>query len=192
MAAAPSRRKTASGGLRLILHRRLSRWRLQGAGASRKMRPGYDRARRVPHLPQSQKLSPCQIAFLSDQLAARGMPTDHLGQVRFVSGLDSNANIFSRRAFNTGHVVTQGNTIYVPPGSFDTVANFRSRTGFEEVYHTSQFASEGSAFYPSYAANSIGGWLATGDGYNGNLYEVFAKRAASEMRAAAGSQMCQN
>lgn len=88
--------------------------------------------------------------------------------------------------------MTQGNTVYVPPSSFDTVANLRSPTGFEEVYHTAQFASEGSAFYPSYEVNSIGGWLATGDAYNGNLYEVFAKRAASEMNSAAGSQMCPN
>jgi len=35
-------------------------------------------------------------------------------------------------------------------------------------------------------------WLAAGDAYNGNLYEVFAKRAASEMNSAAGSQMCPN
>lgn len=53
MANAPARRKTASGGLGAIPHRRLSRWRLQGADTSAKNAASYDRARRVPHLAQS-------------------------------------------------------------------------------------------------------------------------------------------
>ena len=60
-ATAPVRRKTASGGLRAIPHRRLSRWRLQGAGASGENAASYDRVRRVPHLPQNDQIEACEI-----------------------------------------------------------------------------------------------------------------------------------
>lgn len=58
--AAP-RPKTASGGLRPIPHRRLSRWRLQGTDASGKMRSRYDWARRGAVLPQSEENEGCKI-----------------------------------------------------------------------------------------------------------------------------------
>lgn len=63
--SAPSRPKTASGGLRPLPHRRLSRWRLQGANASGKNAASYDPWRRVPHLPQSDtpECSGVQRAF---------------------------------------------------------------------------------------------------------------------------------
>jgi hypothetical protein len=58
-----------------------------------------------------QEFKPCQAKFLKDQLEAHAMPTAHIDGVRFVSGLDSKVNFFTRRAFNGGAVaVTQGST----------------------------------------------------------------------------------
>jgi len=74
---------------------------------------------------------------------AAALMTDQVDQLRFVSGLDSNAGFYTRRAYNSGAVaVTQGNTVYVRPQYFSDVANFRTRTGFEEAYHSAQFASD--------------------------------------------------
>ncbi len=137
-----------------------------------------------------QRPSPCQAAFLKGQLGSRGLPTSQIDNLKFVSGLDSGANALTRRAFNGGaRAVTQGSTVYVQPGSFDSVANFRSPTGFEEAYHTAQFASN-SGFYFTYGILSIGGLLATGDSYNGNVYEAFAKGASQQMFEASKSGMC--
>lgn len=120
------------------------------------------------------------------------MPTGQIDNLRFVSGLNSNANALTRRAFNGGAVaVTQGSTVYVQPGSFDRVANFRSPTGFEEAYHTSQFASD-SSFYSTYGILSLGGLLSIGDSYNGNLYEAFAKGASKQMYQASRDNACFN
>src|SRR5690606_37187716 len=127
---------------------------------------------------RTQSPTPCQRAFLKSQLASRGMPTGQIDSLRFVSGLDGNANALSRQAFNGGAAaVTQGSTVYVQPRFFDRVANFRSATGFEEAYHSAQFAADGR-FYTTYGILSFGGLLSTGDSYNGNLYEAFAKGAA--------------
>ncbi len=118
------------------------------------------------------------------------MPTSQIDNLTFVSGLNSNANAFTRQAFNGGAVaVTQGSTVYVQPGSFDRVANFRSPAGFEEAYHTSQFASDGS-FYSTYGVLSVGGFLAKGDWYNGNLYEAFAKGWSKQMYAQSRDSAC--
>lgn len=132
----------------------------------------------------------CQKAFLKSQLGNRGLPTSQIDNLKFVSGLDSNANAFTQRAYNGGAVaVTQGSTVYVQPGSFDSVANFRSAVPFEEAYHTAQFASDGS-FYSTYGLLSIGGLLSTGDSYKGNLYEAFAQGASHQMFDAYKSSSC--
>jgi RHS repeat-associated protein len=149
------------------------------------------RREKKPKKPQStQTPTPCQRAFLKDRLVSRGLPTSQIDNLKFVSGLDSNANALTRSAFNGGAgAVTQGSTVYVQPGGFDTVANFRSATGFEEAYHTAQFASN-RGFYTTYGLLSLGGLLSMGDSYNGNAYEAFAKGAAKQMFAASGAGMC--
>ena len=107
-----------------------------------------------------------------------------------MSGLDSGANAITRNAFNGGATaVTQGSTVYVQPGRFNEVANFRSAIPFEEAYHTAQFASDG-AFYSTYGLLSIGGLLSMGDSYKGNLYEAFAQGASNQMFAASKLGMC--
>ena len=53
-------RKTASGGLATVPRLRAGRWRPQPTDAPGKMHPGYDRARRCSHLPQSP--IPCDAA----------------------------------------------------------------------------------------------------------------------------------
>jgi len=111
---------------------------------------------------------------------AAALMTDQVDQLRFVSGLDSNAGFYTRRAYNSGAVaVTQGNTVYVRPQYFSDVANFRTRTGFEEAYHSAQFASD-PGFYHSYGMGIIAGLLTFGDGYNGNIMEAFAKGFAKD------------
>lgn len=146
---------------------------------------------RLAGAPQkTQTPTPCQRAFLKNQLGRRGLPTRQIDNLRFVSGLDANANWLTRRAFNGGAgAVTQGSTVYVQPGGFDTVANFRSTTGFEEAYHTAQFASN-RGFYSTYGTLSLGGLLATGNSYSGNVYESFAKGAANQMFEASKAGMC--
>ena len=66
---------------------------------------------------------------------------------------------------------------------------FRSPTGFEEAYHTAQFAFN-REFYTSYGLLSLGGLLSMGDSYNGNVYEAFAKGAAKQMFEASKAGMC--
>jgi len=64
------------------------------------------------------------------------------------------------------------------------VINLRSPTPFEEVYHTAQFNLDGGAgpnFYTRYGYLSLGGILAAGDSYKGNLYEAFAQGASKRM-----------
>jgi len=154
---------------------------------------GHQRAASPPPPPKPQRQqtpTPCQQAFLKNQLGNRGLPTDQVNNLRFVSGLDSSAGFFTRRAFNGGAIaVTQGSTVYVQPGSFNDVANFRSAIPFEEAYHTAQFASD-SAFYSTYATLSIGGMLSMGDSYKGNAYEAFAQGASRQMLNAYKSTSC--
>ena len=57
-----ARRKPASGGLNPAPRHRFSRWRSQPTDASGKNASGYERPRRVPHLPQSGKPGPCSTA----------------------------------------------------------------------------------------------------------------------------------
>lgn len=149
--------------------------------------------RRPRTMPQkTQTPTPCQKAFLKGQLGSRGLPTSQIDNLKFVSGLDANAGAFTRNAFNGGAIaVTQGSTVYVQPGSFNNVANFRSPTGFEEAYHTAQFAMDGGAgFYSHYGMLSVGGFLSGLGAYNGNLYEAFAKGASNQMYAASQAGMC--
>lgn len=125
-----------------------------------------------------------QKQVIKDHLAARGKPTDQVDQLKFVAGLNDEAGFFTRQVFNwdTPEAVTQGNTVYVDPNKFIDVVGFDSDTPFEEAYHSSDFASEGGAgFYPPYIVNALGGFGMTGDEYNGNPCEAFAKGAAREM-----------
>jgi hypothetical protein len=68
---APLGRKTASGGLRPVARRRLSRRASQATDASGKIMPGYDRARRRSHLPQSG-LKSAVCSLFSKNPNARG------------------------------------------------------------------------------------------------------------------------
>ena len=139
---------------------------------------------------RTQTPSPCQAAFLKSQLASRGLPTSQIDSLRFVSGLNAGANAITRQAFGSGATaVTQGSTVYVQPGRFNEVANFRSAIPFEEAYHTSQFASD-SGFYSTYGLLSLGGLLSIGDSYKGNLYETFAQGASQQMFEASKTGMC--
>lgn len=128
-----------------------------------------------------------QKQVIKDQLAARGMPTDQVDDLKFVRGLDDKAGFFTRTAFggDATKAVTQGNTVYVQPTEFVDVVGFNSDTPFEEAYHSADFALEGGAgFYPPYIVNALGGFGIMGDEYNGNTYEAFAKGAAKKMREA--------
>jgi len=143
-----------------------------------------------PQPQMTQTPTPCQKAFLKAQLGSRGLPASQIDNLKFVSGLDSGANAITRNAFNGGaNAVTQGSTVYVQPGRFNEVANFRSAIPFEEAYHTAQFASDG-AFYSTYGLLSVGGLLSIGDSYKGNLYEAFAQGASNQMFAASKTGMC--
>jgi hypothetical protein len=124
--------------------------------------------------------------FLEDEMKIRGLPYNHIERVKFVEGLDAEANAFSRKALDDGaEAVTQGNTIYVQPLKFDEVTSFDTDTPFEEIYHTAQFASDGGAdFYNRYGQQSVGGFLQGIGLYDGNVYENFAKGAAKDMREA--------
>lgn len=141
----------------------------------------------MPEFPVQQRtyIPTCdQQMFLADELKLRGLPYDHVAKIKFVEGLDAEANLLSRSALDGDAVaVTQGNTIYVQPLKFDEVTSFEKETPFEEVYHTAEFASDGGAdFYNRYGQQSVGGFLQGFGAYNGNVYERFAKGAAKEMR----------
>lgn len=112
------------------------------------------------------------------------MPTGQVDRLRFVSGLDSGAGFYTRRAYNSGaRAVTQGNTVYVRPRYFSDFANFRTVESFEEAYHSAQFAAD-PGFYHSYGMGGIAGFLSFGDEYNGNIMEAFAKGFANEAGSA--------
>ncbi|MFA5970376.1 MAG: RHS repeat-associated core domain-containing protein [Sphingomonas sp.] len=131
---------------------------------------------------KTQTPTPCQRAFLKGQLASRGLPTDQIDQLTFVSGLDGNANAATRVAFPNAAAVTQGATVYVQPSRFNEVANFRSPVGFEEAYHTGQFAQWGAGnFYGSYGVMSIGASILGLGARDGNLIEQFAEGASRVM-----------
>jgi len=143
-----------------------------------------------PTEPTEKKLSACQKRFLARSLAAQGLPTDHLGEVKFVKGLDANAGFVTKNAFPNAWAVTQGNTIYVQPERFSGVSNLRNRTGFEEVVHTAQSRQAGGAsLYNEYGISSVGGVLSGLGSYGGNIDEAFAKGLASQMLANS-SAMC--
>lgn len=88
-----------------------------------------------PQRQPTRKLTECQKSFLARQLSQRGLPSGQLGQVRFVSGLDSAAVSTTRVAFNGGAVaVTQGNTIYVQPSSFGVVAGLAREHRLKKLF----------------------------------------------------------
>lgn len=156
---------------------------------------GYDRppnvsSKRRATRPHQRTYVPThdQKMFLEDELKTRGLPFDHVGKVKFVEGYDEDSNEISRYAINDGALaVTQGNTIYVRPGTdFDRVISFEDDTPFEEVYHSSQFRKNGSNanMYAKYALRSAGAALSGKHYYDDNAYEVAAKSAAAEMREA--------
>jgi len=148
-----------------------------------------------PRGPRTRRLNACQQRFLVRELSSRGLPASHLSQVRFVSGLDSNAGEITRAAYNSprmSNAVTQGNTIYVRPEAFDAMVSFRDYVPFEEIIHTAQFAEAGSParFYYEYGISSANGAIFGGDDYGGNIFEVFAKAAARQIAQAASSRIC--
>ena len=163
-ATAPVRRKTASGGLGAIPHRRLSRWRLQGANASGKNAASYDYARRVPHLPQSEKkLSQCMIEFLTSQ----GLGAPNLIDVRFIRG--DGGRLAAKAAFKNGNpAITLGNNVYVRPSSWSRISSpSGGAVFFEKVVHSVQWEARGTFdFGLFYALGSLMGGLATGDMHN--------------------------
>ncbi|MCI4590385.1 hypothetical protein MOK15_09790 [Sphingobium sp. BYY-5] len=137
-------------------------------------------------LPATQKLNDCQKSFLANELSKRGLPSSHLNDVKFVSGLDDNAGFFTKKAFNssTNRAVTQGSTIYVQPRYFNEFANFGSAGGFEEIAHTAQFSLLGSSrFYYDYGMSSAMGWLSGAGNYDGNMLEATAKLYAAQMNS---------
>ena len=125
-----------------------------------------------------------QKQVMKDHLGMRGKPTKQVDDLKFVQGLDHEAGLITRKTYEWMDpvAVTQGNTVYVRPDRFADVVSFNSDTPFEEAYHSADFAAEGGAgFYSPYFSNLVGGFVATGDEYNGNPYEAFAKGAAKEM-----------
>jgi hypothetical protein len=139
----------------------------------------------------TMRLRPCQIGFFKSNLERRGLPTGHLSSVKFVSGLDRNANWQTRLAYNSGvRAVTQFNTIYVNPRFWREVTDFITATGFEEVYHTAQFAQSGANFYEEYGAGWLGSEMSGLGGYGLDVTEAFAKGAADQMADEAESFMC--
>jgi RHS repeat-associated protein len=137
----------------------------------------------------TQGLSQCQQRFFQDVLSRRGLPTSHLDKVKFVLGLGENANWYTRNlAYPNAFAVTQGNTIFVRPQFWDEFTSFSSYRGFEEVYHTAQFAA--GDFYESYLTNAVGSVLSGLRGYPNLAEEAFAQGAAHEIEAEARSFMC--
>lgn len=135
-----------------------------------------------------------QKQFLKEQLAARGLPTKQLDNLKYVRGLDKDAGPFTRVAFadDDTEAVTQGATVSVKPEKFLEFVGFNDPKSFEEAYHSGQFASDGEAgYYSPYLLNAIGGWLSTGDEYYGNPYESFAQGAARKMHGAYRHQRLQ-
>ncbi len=124
-----------------------------------------------------------QKDFLKRELAMRGLPTKQIDGLKFVRGLDAQANKYTRVGFGSGaDAVTQGSTIYVQPSKWNEVLGFRSPVPFEEAYRTAQFASDGGPdFYPHNILLSGGGLLFQGDKYRSNVYEAFAQGASRVM-----------
>lgn len=60
---------------------------------------------------QTDALDPCQINFLRNQLQAKGMPNDFLGQITFKSGLDGAENMYTAIAW-----AQSGTAAVVPAG----------------------------------------------------------------------------
>ncbi len=78
--------------------------------------------------------------------------------------------------------MTQGNTVSVKPEKFLDYAGFQTPDPFEEINHSSDFASDGTVvFYPPYLLNAVGGLLSSGDYYDGSVSEAFPKGAAKQM-----------
>ena len=68
------------------------------------------------------------------------------------------------------------------PARFEEVANFRSAVGFEEAYHTAQFAMFGAGdFYGNYGVMSLFSALVGKGPRGGNLIEQFAEGASKAM-----------
>jgi hypothetical protein len=128
-------------------------------------------------------LSQDQKYFLEDELKTRALPFSHIEKIKFVEGLDKDANRWTRIAFNKGHeAVTQGNTIYVQPRKFDMVTKFSEYIPFEEVYHTAQFAQDGEdEFYNKYGLSILGGAISGLGLRDGNVQEAFAETEGKKM-----------
>lgn len=139
-------------------------------------------------VPADAALDPCQINFLRNQLQAKGMPNDFLGQVTFKSGLDGAENMYTAIAWlqSGTAAVTQGNTIYVKPELFNDFVTFQNKAAYEEVFHAAQFRQYGDDFYSLYGISSVyGGFFGAGM-YDGNQFEINAKAFANQMQ---GSNM---
>lgn len=133
---------------------------------------------------QEDRLTDCERNFLTQQLGAKGMPSNFLSQVTFKSGLDGNENTWTSLAWygSDAAAVTQGNTIYVRPEYFDSFSTFQNKSAFEEVFHASQFAQYGDDFYSLYGLSSIYGATFGSGAYDGNQFEINAKAFANEMQ----------
>jgi hypothetical protein len=128
--------------------------------------------------------------FLRNVLSRRGLPTSHLANVTFVEGLNRNANLYTNIAYRSSNnrAVTQGSTIYVHPEYWREITTFSSYRGFEEIFHTAQFAS--GDFYEGYFTNAFGSLLSGSGGYPAMPEEAFAQGAAREALSEAGNFMC--
>ena len=128
---------------------------------------------------ETKKPTRCQIRFLKGFLKSKGLPTNQLDRFIFVNGLDSRANLATRIAFRSAPAVTQGTIVYVQPNRFQDISRFRTYQGFEEAYHSGQFALLGAGtFYDSYATMSVAGAIIGEGPRGGNLSEQFAEAAA--------------
>lgn len=154
-----------------------------GGGKANPPKPkGNNNTAKTEQPQQNRSLTPCQQSFFAKELASRGLPTSHLSNVRFVSGLNNKAGYFTKKAFAMGHIVTQENTVFVPSTIFNDVTSFSDPVAFEEVAHTAQFKLLGtSRFYYDYGMSSAMGVISGLNNYDGNLLETSAKLYASQM-----------
>ncbi len=124
---------------------------------------------------QSKRLVPCTIKIASKYLAAAGLPTSGLANVRTYSELSGGENVLTRVAYHSGRSVTEGGSIYKQPGITVT-------TLFEEISHTAQFEKYGkTAFYLNYGAFSYNAAENGKDMYEQNFLERQAKDLAEAM-----------
>jgi RHS repeat-associated protein len=139
----------------------------------------------------SRTLSVCEIGIAGALLSNEDMSFD-LGKVVFKSGLDNDANLLTRNAFNSPDTwaVTQFNTVYVKPSHWGDVTNPRGAVFWEEVAHTAQFQTLGYAFYASYGQSAVRSYSKGGNGYELNDLEDQAKGWAERMANVYKIQPC--